>query len=122
VRLTALWGEQPADGRPRMCASGTRFYRPAETIFDMGPSHCGRPQLFSSAHVEEVVPLAAVVRTVAVQCAGAGAAQSPAALMPAAGAGGAGAPAAAACVYVCAFHYDHVGMVLGVGPPSAVAL
>ena len=89
-----------------------------ETIFGMGPGPSGLPQLFSSNHVEEGVPLQAVVRKVAVHCgSGSGGGGGRGGGTVGAAAHGAGTvpwdvgpedPA-----YQCCFHYDHMGQMLG---------
>lgn len=85
-----------------------------ETIFGMPPGPDGLPQLFSSDHVDEAVPLQAVTGKVAVRFGGgaAAAAVDGSGLKSPRRHGGTVEP-----VFACCFHYDHVAMMLG--PPKA---
>ena len=89
------------------CCAALRLLQ--ETIFGMPPGLDGLPQLFSSGHVDEAVPLQAVTRKVVVRFGGGAAA---------AVADGSGLKSlrhgeTEAPMFACSFHYDHVGMMLG---------
>ena len=75
----------------------------------MPPGLDGLPQLFSSGHVDEAVPLQAVSRKVVVRFGGGAAAavaDGPGLKSPRHG-------ETEAPMFACSFHYDHVGMMLG---------
>ena len=74
----------------------------------MPPGLDGLPQLFSSGHVDEAVPLQAVSRKVVVRFGGGAAAADGPGLKSPRHCGEAVAP-----VFACSFQYDHVGMMLG---------
>ena len=76
-----------------------------ETIFSMAPGPMGLPQIFSSSHVDEGVPLQAVARKVLVYQGGEGGHPT-----------GAGETAA----FSCSFHYDHDRMTLGLSNTGGI--
>lgn len=87
----------------------------------MGPGPSNLPQLFSSDHVEEAVPLQAVQRKVAVRYSSAGGPAASTASNSGAADGCAAEPwdapradeAPGAPAFECCFHYDHRVMMLG---------
>lgn len=99
----------------------SRVLPPQETIFGMGPGPSNLPQLFSSDHVEEAVPLQAVQRKVAVRYSSAGGQATSTASNS-----GAAEPwdairadeALGAPAFECCFHYDHRVMMLGLPRPT----
>ena len=98
-RLEALWGERRADGRERQLARARRFYRPADTPFAL-LAGSGVDELYLSGHVDEAVPLPALLRRCRV------AMRPPVAVS--AGAAGAAPPASGgASDYLCMYEYDH---------------
>lgn len=80
------------------------IYGMQETIFSMAPGPMGLPQIFSSSHVDEGLPLQAVARKVVVYQGGEGCPT------------GAGETAA----FSCSFHYDHDRMTLGLSNTCGV--
>jgi hypothetical protein len=56
VQITSLWQETPTDGVARLLARGRRFYHPSDTMYAMAVD-----QVFMTEHVEERLPLAAVL-------------------------------------------------------------
>lgn len=101
MRIDTLREETPSDGRPRLLASGWRFYRPQETMF---PVSGALPQVFSSDHYEERVALASIL----CKCEVLYPSTNPRLGFQQVDRGD--------HVYECHYHYDHVRVMLGVQP------